>query len=41
MIKLVTQNSYFEKKPNKFRWVELKNTHQLYGCTQNLHMGVH
>jgi hypothetical protein len=41
MIKLVTQNSYFEKKPNKSRWVEFfknpsivrvhpKSTH---GCT--------
>jgi hypothetical protein len=31
MIKLVTQYSYFGKKPNKY-WVDFKTTHQLDGA---------
>jgi len=39
MIKLVTEHSYFEKNPTS-KWVDLKTTHQLDGCTQNLNMHV-
>jgi hypothetical protein len=30
----------FEEKPTS-KWVDFKTTHQLDGCTQNLHMCVH
>jgi hypothetical protein len=41
MIKSVTQHSYFEKETSTSRWVDFKTTHQLDGCTQNLHMLAH
>jgi len=37
MIKSIAQHSYFQKKPNN-RWVDFKTTHELDGCTQNLHV---
>jgi len=40
MIKSITYDSYFDKKPTS-RWVDFKTTHQLNGCTQNLHMCIH
>jgi hypothetical protein len=38
MIKSVTQDSYFEKETQQVDGVDFKTTHQLDGCTQNLHI---
>jgi hypothetical protein len=39
MIKLVTFQ-ILKRNPTS-RWVDFKTTHQLDGCTQNLHMLIH
>jgi hypothetical protein len=40
MIKLVTNIHIFRRNPTS-RWVDFKTTHQLDGCTQNLHVLIH
>jgi len=42
MVQSVTQpNIHMLKRNPTSRWVGFKTTHQLDGCTQNIHKGIH